>query len=401
MRAARPLIASAIGSGRWTQSASGPLGPLALDPHRVAGVADDGRVRRHVVDDDGVRADLRAVADRDRPEQLRARADRHVVLDRRVALAGREAGAAERHALVERHVVADLRRLADDDAHPVVDEEAVADLRGRVDLDPGHRARGHRHRARDERDADLVQRVGDAVREQRLDAGPRREDLRARDAARGGVALAGGLDVASGPPWRRARPCRGRTCLRGYRAVALPDPARLAGLRARTTGRPGSPSGCAPTATTSATRTCPTRTTRSSTPWLEALEAARRPERHRRLPLARPAACGCTTAPRGGAAAPARPARRAAVPRRRRRRRSPTFFPVPREPGARRRARALVCIGRRPVLRRAARRRLRRAARHRDRRARRRRAHQPGGRLRRRGPRCSSWCYGAKKGVET
>src|SRR3712207_8772114 len=51
------------------------------------------------VDDDGVGADLRAVADRDRAEQLRARADRHVVLERRVALAGREARAAERHAL--------------------------------------------------------------------------------------------------------------------------------------------------------------------------------------------------------------------------------------------------------------------------------------------------------------
>ena len=49
------------------------LGPLAVDAHRVAGVADDGRVRRDVVDDDGVGADLRAVADRDRPEELRAR----------------------------------------------------------------------------------------------------------------------------------------------------------------------------------------------------------------------------------------------------------------------------------------------------------------------------------------
>ena len=36
--------------------------------------------------------------------------------DRRVALAGREAGAAERHALVERDVVADVGRLADHDA---------------------------------------------------------------------------------------------------------------------------------------------------------------------------------------------------------------------------------------------------------------------------------------------
>ena len=116
------------------------LGPAALDAHRVARVADHGRVRRHVVDHDGVRADLRAVADRDRAEQLGARADRDVVLDGRVALAGGEAGAAERHALEERHAVADLGRLADHDAGAVVDEELAADPGGGVDLDPGRRS---------------------------------------------------------------------------------------------------------------------------------------------------------------------------------------------------------------------------------------------------------------------
>ena len=136
--------ASAIGSGRWTQSASGPSGLRPSTRTGVARVADHGRVRRHVVDDDRVGADLRAVADPDRPEQLRPRADRHVVLDRRVALAGREAGAAERHALVERHVLADLGGLADHDAHAVVDEQPVADVGGRVDLDPGHGPRASR-----------------------------------------------------------------------------------------------------------------------------------------------------------------------------------------------------------------------------------------------------------------
>src|SRR3954452_8941140 len=105
----------------------GPLGLAAVDADDVAGIADDRRVRRHVGDHDAVRADLRAVADRDRAQQLRARPDRDVVLHRRVAVAGREAGAAERDALVERHVVADLRGLADDDAGPVVDEQALAD----------------------------------------------------------------------------------------------------------------------------------------------------------------------------------------------------------------------------------------------------------------------------------
>ena len=87
----------------------GALDAAPVDAHRMAGVADDRRVRRHVGDDDAVGADLGAVADRDRAEQLRAGADRDVVLHRRVALAGREAGAAERDALVERDVVADRR----------------------------------------------------------------------------------------------------------------------------------------------------------------------------------------------------------------------------------------------------------------------------------------------------
>ena len=83
---------------------------------------------------------IEAVPDRDRAEQLRAGTDRHVVLERRVALAGGEARAAERHALVERDVVADLGRLADHDAHAVVDEDATADGGAGMDLDAGQPA---------------------------------------------------------------------------------------------------------------------------------------------------------------------------------------------------------------------------------------------------------------------
>ena len=200
-------MASAIGSGRWIQSASGPSGLAPVDADGVARVADHRGVGRDVGDHDAVGADLGAVADRDRPEQLGARPDRHVVLHGRVALAGGEARAAERHALIERDVVADLRRLADHDADAVVDEQAVADLRGRMDLDAGHRARRQRDRAGDERDAGIVQRVGDAVGQQRVDAGPAREDLERRDAARRRVAIAGRGEVAAdlaGDPRQRA-----------------------------------------------------------------------------------------------------------------------------------------------------------------------------------------------------
>ena len=59
IRSASARIASAIGSGRCDPVGVRPLGAAALDPHGMAGVADDRRVRRHVVDDDAVGADLR------------------------------------------------------------------------------------------------------------------------------------------------------------------------------------------------------------------------------------------------------------------------------------------------------------------------------------------------------
>ncbi len=109
----------------------GPLRTLAFDTHGVPRVADDGGLRRHIGDHHRVGAHLRPVAHRDRAEQLRPRADRDVVLERRMALSAGESGAAQRHPLVERHAVADLGGLADHDAGAVVDEEVGADPRGR------------------------------------------------------------------------------------------------------------------------------------------------------------------------------------------------------------------------------------------------------------------------------
>ena len=206
------------------------LGLAALDAHRMAGVADHGRVRRHLVDDDRVGADLRAVADRDRAEQLRAGADRHVVLHRRVALAGLEAGAAERDALVHRHVGADLGRLADHDAHPVVDEQPVADPR-RAGGSRSRSARARRRRAR-------AGRAGRRRRRARARRGGRA--ARAGRASRsrissvetpvgGGVALAHGGDVAAqlaGDPADRAQtqhPSEGYPRSPGSRGAAHVD----------------------------------------------------------------------------------------------------------------------------------------------------------------------------------
>ncbi len=177
----------------------GPLGPPAFDPDRVAGIADHGRAGRHVLDDDRVGADLGAVGDGDRAEQLGPGADGDVVAQGRVALAGLEAGAAQRHPLVEGHATADLGGLADHHARAVVDEELRPDLRRRVDLDPGDGAGQVGDRPRRQRHPGLAQGVGDAVGEQRLHAGPAGEDLEGGDPLRRRVAVARGVDIGSDP----------------------------------------------------------------------------------------------------------------------------------------------------------------------------------------------------------
>ncbi len=61
-----------------------------------------------------------------------------------------------------------------------------------MDLDPGDGAARERERAGSHRDTRLVDRVRDAVGQQRLDAGPAGEDLDRADPARGGIAIARG-----------------------------------------------------------------------------------------------------------------------------------------------------------------------------------------------------------------
>jgi hypothetical protein len=112
-----------------------------------------------------------------------------------VALTRGEARAAERHALVDRDVVADLGRLADHHARAVVDEEAVADPGVRMDLDVRERAREEGQHARRQRHPVLLEGVRDAVRQQRLHAGPGGEDLERADPAGGRIARMGRGDV--------------------------------------------------------------------------------------------------------------------------------------------------------------------------------------------------------------
>ena len=149
---------------------------------------------RHVAHDDGVRADLRAVADVDRPEDLGAGADDHALAERRVPLALVPRRAAERDAVVERAVVADFRRLADHDPHAVVDEHPPPDRGAGMDLDAGQEAAPVREPAGEPAKVGAPQAVHDhAMPDERVQAGVARQDFPRR--AGGRVAVEDDADV--------------------------------------------------------------------------------------------------------------------------------------------------------------------------------------------------------------
>src|SRR5919199_4512223 len=105
--------------------------------HDPRGNTDRRRVGRHILDYHGATTDARAVAERDRPQNLRADADDDIIAQRRMAFPTALACAAQSHILVQDDVIADDRRLADHDTHAVVDEKASADLRAGMNLDAG------------------------------------------------------------------------------------------------------------------------------------------------------------------------------------------------------------------------------------------------------------------------
>ena len=78
---------------------------------------------------------------------------------------------AQRDALIELDVVADLRGLADDYAGGVIDEEVPADGRAGVDVHAGDAVGPFGHDARNERHAELVQLVREAIHGHREHAG--------------------------------------------------------------------------------------------------------------------------------------------------------------------------------------------------------------------------------------
>lgn len=161
---------------------------LAVDLDHARLHADNRRVGRHLLQHDRIRADAAVIANVERTEHLCARRNKHIVANRRVALAGVVSGAAEGHAMVNRAIVTDLGGFADDNAHAVVNEQAAANGRARVDLDAGHMARKLRKPAREEKPLMFVQPVRLPVQDQRVKALIQQEYL--ERGARGRVAVA-------------------------------------------------------------------------------------------------------------------------------------------------------------------------------------------------------------------
>lgn len=160
--------------------------PLAV-AERARPDADHSRVVRNFRLDERLRADASSVADAERAENLRMRADDDAVSQGRVPLrAACQRCAAERHTLVKGDVIADLGGLADDDTHPMIDEDAPADACAGMDLDAGQNAAGMRYETPREEPAVLPQPVGNTVVNEGVKPGIAQNHFEARP--RGGVA---------------------------------------------------------------------------------------------------------------------------------------------------------------------------------------------------------------------
>ena len=116
------------------------------------GTADNGAAIGHVAGDDRIRADLRALADDDVTQHLRARTDDRAILQRGVAFflvrVGAAALPAQRDAVIDRDIITNDSRLADHNAGAVIDKQTRADFRFRVDFNAGENTADIRQRPR-------------------------------------------------------------------------------------------------------------------------------------------------------------------------------------------------------------------------------------------------------------
>ncbi|CAB5709211.1 Uncharacterised protein [Comamonas aquatica] len=156
----------------------------------------------HILGDPDIAADHCTLADGHPPQDGGAGVDHHVVLDDGVAcpaflqvalgILGKALGA-QGHGLVDAHVLSEDGGLSDHHARAVVDEAARTDLRTGVDVDARLPMGQLGHDARQQRQVQPVEGVGDAVVDEGQHAGVAQHHL--VHAARGRVAVEGSQHV--------------------------------------------------------------------------------------------------------------------------------------------------------------------------------------------------------------
>src|SRR3990167_9088770 len=193
----RHVLTHAIGIETELLGNSLALGFLLIvsfddDPPRDA---NRRSARRHLLGHHGIRADLGARADRERPQHLGTSSDHHTIFQRRMALTLVPTGAAKGYTLVKSDVIADLGGFTDDDAHTVVDKETPANLRTRVNFDTRRPAPEVRHHSRQPLPATAPQRMRQAMQPHRMQ--PRIASDHLKGITRRRIAMKYALDILS------------------------------------------------------------------------------------------------------------------------------------------------------------------------------------------------------------
>ena len=109
--------------------------PHIILRHNVPRHADDGTVRRNLLDHNRSGSDFGVFPDRKRSDDLRTGADHNIVLQRRMTFPGLLTITAKRHALIQRHVVSDNGCFSDNHTRTMINKQSLSDRRTRMDFD--------------------------------------------------------------------------------------------------------------------------------------------------------------------------------------------------------------------------------------------------------------------------
>lgn len=170
-------------------------GDVTVRRERSTGNTDDDTVGGYVTHDHRVGTDATVVADDDRSENLRSRADHHAITDRGVTLTAREEPTPKCRTLVHRHVVANVGGLSNHDTNGVIDEQTFTNVCCRMDVDAGQDAHGRRETSCEEMVFALPECVRDVITPNCVESRIGENDFRTTVSR--GIALDDNINVAA------------------------------------------------------------------------------------------------------------------------------------------------------------------------------------------------------------